>query len=414
MREPAEGTPPVVDTATALAETVAALSRGTGPFAVDAERAAGYRYSSRAYLIQIRREGSGTHLIDPIPLTDFTALAKVLASDEWILHAASQDLPCLREIGLVPPSVFDTELAGRLLGRAHVGLGAMVAEDLGVTLAKEHSAYDWSLRPLPVSVLNYAALDVEHLIPLRALLAAELETAGKSEWARQEFEAVRTAPTPEPHPDPWRRTHHMGNVTRARGLAVVRELWKARRKVAERLDISPGRVLADRAIVGVASRSPLPPELPPTRDFRRHDPAAWAAAYAKALAIPEAELPPRRGPSRGGLPEPRVWRRLNPPASARLDAVRARVRQMGEDASIPQENLVPPAAQRRLAWEYAYGGEDAVRDILVAAGARDWQVDHAAAGLAEALHAAVIPGRDDVPESETPDGAAPQGSSPDE
>lgn len=394
MEEPAEGTPPVVDTPEALAATVEALAAGTGPFAVDAERAAGYRYSSRAYLIQIRREGAGTHLIDPIPLEDFTALAEVLATDEWILHAASQDLPCLHELGLTPPSVFDTELAGRLLGRAHVGLGAMVADDLEIVLAKEHSAYDWSTRPLPRSVLNYAALDVEYLVELRAILARELIEAGKDEWARQEFEAVRLAPDPEPHPDPWRRTHHLGDVVRARGLAVVRELWTARRAVAERLDISPGRVLPDRAIIAAASRVPLAPELPNTREFRRHAPDEWRAAYARALALPEAELPPRRGPSRGGLPEPRVWKRLNPPAAIRLAAVRETVRTMGEELTVPQENLLLPAAQRRLAWQYAGGGRDEVKEILLGARARPWQVELTLDALTDALARAAEPGPD--------------------
>lgn len=407
MREPAAGTPPMVDTPEALAESVAALAAGTGPFAVDAERAAGYRFSSRAYLIQIRREGSGTHLIDPIPLSDFGALAEVMATDEWILHAASQDLPCLHELGLAPPTVFDTELAGRLLGRPHVGLGAMVAEDLQIVLAKEHSAYDWSIRPLPPSVLNYAALDVEHLHELRGILAAQLTEAGKDEWAREEFEAVRLAPDPGPHPDPWRRTHHLGDVTRGRGLAVVRELWLARREVAERLDISPGRVLPDRAIVALASKNPLPPELPSAREFRRHDPEAWAAAYAKALAIPEAELPPRRGPSRGGLPEPRVWKRLNPPAAARIAAIRERVREIGERHTVPQENLLPPAAQRRLAWEFAGGGAAEVREALLAAGARAWQVDLTADELAQVLASAEVPARENSASTAAGDGGAP-------
>ena len=132
---PREGVPAVVETPQALRAAAAAIARGTGPVAVDAERASGYRYGQRAYLVQLRREGSGTHLVDPIAVPDLTVLADALEGTEWILHAASQDLPCLREIGLAPSILFDTELAGRLLGHARVGLSSMLEEVLGYSLA---------------------------------------------------------------------------------------------------------------------------------------------------------------------------------------------------------------------------------------------------------------------------------------
>ena len=120
----------------------------------------------------------------------FSGLAKLgelLATDEWILHAATQDLACLAEVGLVPTKLFDTELGSRLAGLPRVGLGAVVAELLGLHLAKEHSAADWSTRPIPQDWLVYAALDVELLPDLRDALAAVLETAGKTQIAEQEY-----------------------------------------------------------------------------------------------------------------------------------------------------------------------------------------------------------------------------------
>ena len=151
---------------------------------------------------------------------------------EWVLHAASQDLPCLADIGLTPPSLFDTELAGRLLGHPRVGLGAMCESVLGLALEKGHAAADWSTRPLPEDWLKYAALDVEVLVELRDALAAELEATGKTEWARQEFEHVASAPPPAPRVDPWRRTSGMHRVRKPRQLAIIRELWLARDEVA--------------------------------------------------------------------------------------------------------------------------------------------------------------------------------------
>ncbi|HEY4152634.1 MAG TPA: ribonuclease D, partial [Pseudolysinimonas sp.] len=193
-----------MDTRAEYEFAVARLAAGEGPFAVDAERASGFRYSQRAYLIQIFRRGSGAFLFDPPAIGDFSALAELMAGEEWILHAASQDLACLREIGLDPVRIFDTELGARLAGLPRVGLGPVVEQLLGIHLAKEHSAADWSTRPLPQSWLVYAALDVELLPDLRDKIAEILDAAGKTEIAEEEFAAVllREAPVRE---EPWRR-----------------------------------------------------------------------------------------------------------------------------------------------------------------------------------------------------------------
>ena len=140
---------------------------GIAGLALDAERASGYRYSQRAYLIQLRRAGAGTALIDPVPLPDLSCIQEATEGAEWILHAATQDLACLAEVGLHPSSLFDTELAGRLLGYPRVGLATLVETILGAGMKKEHSAVDWSTRPLPEPWLEYAALDVEVLLELR-------------------------------------------------------------------------------------------------------------------------------------------------------------------------------------------------------------------------------------------------------
>ncbi len=233
LLEPRDGLPPVVETEAALAEVTGRLARGEGPVAVDAERASGYRYGQRAYLVQLRRAGAGTVLIDPIACPELSGVDSALGDAEAVLHAASQDLPCLAEVGFRPRRLFDTELAGRLLGYPRVALGTLVEEVLGFHLEKGHSAADWSVRPLREELLRYAALDVEVLVELRDALAAELATQGKTEWARQEFEAVlATRPAPV-RPDPWRRTSGIHRVQSRRGLAVVRELWTVRDRIAQ-------------------------------------------------------------------------------------------------------------------------------------------------------------------------------------
>ncbi|WP_114559944.1 HRDC domain-containing protein, partial [Desertihabitans aurantiacus] len=277
LTAPADGVPPVVDTPDALAATIAALAAGHGPVAVDAERAQGYRYGAEAYLIQLRRAGSGTHLVDPRAfavdgVVDLSALAAPIADTEWVIHAASQDLPCLAAVQMVPQRLFDTELAGRLLNRPRVGLGALVEVELGHRLLKEHSAADWSRRPIPEEWLNYAALDVELLLELREVMGRHLEEAGKAGWAEQEFAALAAAAgtAPPVRVDPWRRTSGIHGVRTPTGMAVVRELWLARDEIAQRTDRAPGRVLPDAAIAELATREhPEPADVDRIAGFRR-------------------------------------------------------------------------------------------------------------------------------------------------
>ncbi|WP_421734005.1 HRDC domain-containing protein [Cellulomonas sp.] len=393
LTEPAEGVPPVVETPEALAAVVAAFEAGTGPVAVDAERASGYRYGQRTYLVQLRREGAGTALIDPIAVPDLSSLSDALVGVEWVLHAASQDLPGLAEQGLRPSRVFDTELGARLLGLDRVGLAAVVADALGLGLAKEHSAVDWSTRPLPAEWLRYAALDVELLVELREVLAERLAVAGKAEWAAQEFEAVRTAPLPPPRIEPWRRVSGLHAIRDARRLAVVRELWLTRDQNARTRDISPGRVLPDHAIVAAAQALPTSvaalTALPAfAGKGTRRRAALWQQAIDRGLAAPEAELPSVRGPKSDAPPPPRAWAEKDPQAAARLVAARDVVAQLSTAHEVPAENLLQPDLLRRLCWTPpAALDADGVTAFLQAGGARPWQIGLVAERLAEAFAA---------------------------
>lgn len=310
---PSAGLPAVIDTEKAFTEAIACLAKGNGPFALDAERASGYKFSARAYLIQIARHGGGLHLLDPIPFGPghhlFIELNNLLCTDEVILHASTQDLPCLREVGINPVRLFDTELGGRLAGLPRVGLGPLLESLLGVSLAKEHSAVDWSTRPLPIDWLNYAALDVELLVELRDEIDALLESAGKSHWAEQEFAAILSAPPSPPRVDPWRRTSGMHQIKKRRQLAVVKSLWESRFSLAKELDVSPGRLLSDAAISAIAlainddtvvdSKKSLEKILRPIGlrpRWLEHHPR-WLAAIAAARALGENYLPPTRAAS---------------------------------------------------------------------------------------------------------------------
>ncbi|WP_141277122.1 HRDC domain-containing protein [Pseudonocardia hydrocarbonoxydans] len=385
---PADGLPPVVADRDALRATAEAFAAGTGPVAVDAERASGFKYSQRAYLVQLRRAGAGTALVDPIPMSsDLSELAPALTGPEWVLHAASQDLACLAETGLVPSRLFDTELAGRLAGLPRVGLGPMVENLLGLALEKGHGAADWSRRPLPQDWLVYAALDVEVLVELRDVLTRMLDEQGKLDWAHQEFEAVRTAGPPTPRAEPWRRTSGIHKLRKPRQLAAVRGLWEARDKLAADRDIAPGRVLPDAAIVDAAVTAPDSAaalgSMPVFRGrSQRRLTAYWWSALAAAERLDAAELPRPTAPVDGPPPVAR-WADRDPDAAARLAAARAAVAAVGAQWTVPVENLLQPDLLRRLCWTPPEDGD--VAGFLRKGGAREWQIALLAPVLEPAL-----------------------------
>jgi ribonuclease D len=378
----------VIATREAYLEATKAIASGTGPIGIDAERASGFTYSQRAYLIQIYRRGAGTFLFDPPMVGRFDELNEALANEEWILHAASQDLACLREVGLDPERIFDTELAARLLGLPRVGLGTVVEELLGIHLAKEHSAANWSTRPLPESWLVYAALDVELLPDLRDIMVAMLEESAKTHIAGQEFDAVLARETKPPRADPWRKLSGIHALRGQRNLAIARELWLARDALAQELDVAPGRLIPDASLVAAARVAPKTRQaLADLREFNgrasRSELSRWWTAVEAGLSTDDLPALKVNGDT---LPPPRSWGDRNPEADARFKAARAAASVVAEQLSIPLENLLTPDHLRRVAWtppEPADGASVARR--LVELGARPWQIEATAQVLAEAF-----------------------------
>ncbi|MCS4276150.1 ribonuclease D [Mycetocola sp. BIGb0189] len=378
----------VIDTPRTYAASLELLAAGHGPVAVDAERASGYRYSQRAYLIQVFRRGSGMFLYDPIALGSMHELQAVIGDAEWVLHAASQDLPCLREVGLDPREIFDTELAARLLGMPRVGLGAVVESLLGIHLAKEHSAADWSTRPLPQSWLEYAALDVELLVDLRDEVEKLLIEADKTEIARQEFNAELAKPAPAPKVDPWRKLSGAPSARNRQILAVARELWVARDTLARRRDVAPGRLVPDAALQAAVKANPKTrAQLAGMRAFTgrasRTELNTWWEAIERGQH--ETELPPLRIHT-DTLPPIRAWAEKNPEAHHRLRVTRPRVQAHAEEILMPVENLLTPELLRRVAWQPPTElTAEAVGAALAELGARPWQVEETSQLIADAF-----------------------------
>ena len=390
LLSPAGGVPDLITTESALKEAIEQLKSATGPIAVDAERASGYRYSARAYLIQIKRQKE-IFLIDPIPFIGsplIEELNKIIQSDEVILHASTQDLPCLREWGLSPKSLFDTELGARLAGLPKVGLGPLVEYFFNLSLAKEHSAVDWSIRPLDKDWINYAALDVELLIELRDYISKILKESGKLEWALSEFQSILDAPPAPPREDPWRRTSGMHKVRKREQLAVVRELWLARDAIASKADVAPGRLLSDNAITELAVTAPTT-----TKGFQKtlrpiglrprwmENVNIWVDAITRAQT---SELPQMRL-SGDGMPPIKQWRDKFPERYAPLTHAREAVNQRALELQMPSENLITPEYVRRVCWDQTKAELSHVEDKLRKLGARPWQIEQVAPLLASAL-----------------------------
>jgi ribonuclease D len=390
---PAEGLPDVIDTNEKLIEVCKKLDLGSGPIAVDAERASSFRYTARAYLVQLRRQNAGTFLIDPIAITDFSHLSKTMSKVEWILHAATQDLACLSDLGLKPTKLFDTEHAGRLLGRPRVGLQALLESEMNISLAKEHSAADWSTRPLPEPWLIYAALDVEKLIELREILLEDLIAKDRLHWAEQDFANIVNWQPPKPLAEPWRKTSGIHKVRQPRQLAVIRELWNERDRFAKERDKSVSKVLSDAAIIDISIL-----ELKSARDVymleslrnRSHKANAdlWWKIRQNAMALKENELP-KLSSGLNSIPPTKSWEEKNPEAFIRFSKVRPAVLEMAENLAIAPEILISPESIRQLCWSgfENISDETQLSDWLLGQGARPWQIQLICADLYKLLFA---------------------------
>ena len=383
-----------VDDRPGIEAVASTLDSSAGPVAVDVERASGIRYSERAFLLQLRADSGPALLVDPeTPGQTVGSLASLLSDRPLLLHAASQDLPSLRELGVVPSSLVDTELAGRFLGSERVNLGAMISEHLGIGLAKAHSAADWSRRPLPGAWLDYAAYDVLFLHELAEAVVPRLDDLGRREWFEAECRhLVEAGPSPAPA-EPWRRLSRLSSLRDTRQMARARELWMARDRVAAERDIAPKRLLGDAAIIEAArvaptSRSGLLAIDGFDGPHRRRLVTEWLAALEWAEGLGRADLPSRSGP-KGDHPPHASWKRNEPEAAALLEAAREAIGVLADDLGLEPGLLLKPSTLRLWVWRAATGRptDDAelLDEVLRAEDARQWQIDLTGPVLLEAV-----------------------------
>ena len=365
------------------------LEKDEQPYAIDAERASGFKYSQRAYLLQISSATSDIYLIDPTSIKDLTPLRQLLNNKSWILHAATQDLPCLFELELKPGEIFDTELAARLLSLPHVGLGGLLEDELQITLDKEHSAADWSKRPLPQDWLVYAALDVEFLHQLRKSLKQKLIDNNKLNLAQQEFKALCSWQSPGLRNDPWRKTSGMHEVRGGQDSAIVRQIWLKRDEIAQQRDIAAGRVLNDAGIVEIAAKKPKTvQELKDLASIKyrpaKNDAEIWFEQLQIALQLGPDQWPVKQKGAES-YPAPKSWLEKRPEAYHRLQFVKAQLHKLSEELLIPVEHLCSPDLVKKWCWDKPTDQLETINDWLISQGARDWQAQNLAPVLLSSL-----------------------------
>jgi ribonuclease D len=378
-----------------MEEALHDLAASSGPVAIDAERASGFKYSQRAYLVQLRASNTDIFLIDPVQVPEtiqdrsFQELTAVLKDRQWILHAATQDLACLSEIGLTPGAIFDTELAARLAGQPRVGLGSLTENLLHYRLAKEHSAADWSTRPLPEGWLNYAALDVDVLHELQEAVSGLLDDQGKSSWANEEFEALLSFRPKPPKQDRWRSITGLHKVQDRLSLEIARRLWLAREQLAQKMDVAPGRLIPDSSILVVATEKPRTrSELATLRTFTGRASRTYLDHWWDALAsaYKSNDLPALKPEKTETLPNHRNWINKFPEADRRLKLAKASLVELSEKTLVPLENLLTPEILRQISFTPPI--ELSIENIstqLVQLGARNWQVQQTAEPIKDAF-----------------------------
>lgn len=420
LQEPSEGVPEIIDTLRGYQEYCRRLANATGPLAADAERASGFRYSHDDWLVQFKRNGAGIGLLDPVALqkqgVNWDELNDAVGSVPWIIHDAAQDLPGFFALGFMPRQLFDTELSARLLGLDRFGLSSVTEHYLGLRLAKEHSAADWSYRPIPRDWRNYAALDVELLIELAECMRADLQKQGKLAWAQEEFmHILNEANKPkEAHPRPWLRISHISVLMHDPvGLLIAKSLWYRRDELARGYDIAPSLLLPDAAIIAAGKLKPrnirsfrsirilnervrIHTGSDQDKMFERYAPiqrkirpSVWKAAIDEALIQAKAgqdalwldttinktqDLNQDNSDQQAAPRSMRYWRDHHPQRYERLQRVKAALGQLSERTHTPVEVLIKPQIIRNLCWT------DDVRELdvvafLIGQGARQWQVD---------------------------------------
>ncbi|HSD49997.1 MAG TPA: HRDC domain-containing protein [Candidatus Methylomirabilis sp.] len=362
-------------------QSLAAALAGGRIMGLDSEADSLHGFPEKVCLVQVADQAGAVSLVDPLSIRDLSPLASSLADPGVVkvFHGASYDVSSMkRDFGFEFAGLFDTMIAAQFLGLSELGLAALLERFFGIPPRPSRQKDDWARRPLSQEQEAYAVEDVQHLIPLRERLLAELRERGRDAWVREECEALAALPAARRvfDPEDYLRVKGAKDLD-GRGLATLRELFVAREAWAQEAGRPPFKVLGNDVIVGIAGGRLRTPQ-----DLRRIPGCSpkviqrygerIIAAIARVERIPEAELPtyPR-------LKKPRV-----PPAvQRRIEALtRWRARE-AERLGLDPGLLLP----RRLIEQLAEQDSLDQQTLGRIPGLRRWRIETFGSELLEIL-----------------------------
>jgi ribonuclease D len=365
----------------ARADRFLASIRDVPAIAIDTEGASFHRFVDRIYLLQLSTR-TVTAIFDPLAIGKPAGLGQLLEDPrvEVVFHDADYDLRLLhQDYGWHATHIFDTRIAAQLLGVRAFGLAALLERFFGLKLDKKHQRADWSMRPLPQDMLDYAAQDTMYLLDLRDRLKQELERAGRWEWAVEEFRRLEGTQ--------WESAGDENGFLRIKGvrdlnrreLAVFRELVAWRDRVARELDRATFRVAGNEALLEVARAAPRTIEALAAvkgvpRGIVERRGGEMLEAVERGLAVPDDKLP--------RFPRSPRWER-DPDFDARVNRLRA-VR----EAAAQRLDLEPGFLVSRERLEaIARRKPRTLEELREIPELRQWQIEVLGEGLLEAVGA---------------------------
>lgn len=353
--------------------------------ALDTEGASFHRFLDRIYLLQLStRERSA--IIDPLPIGSPEKLGKLLLDRnvETVFHDADYDLRLLhQDYGWHVTNLFDTRIAAQLLGIKSFGLAALLEQFFDVKLDKKHQRADWSMRPLPPDMLEYAAQDTRYLLQLRDHMKSELQRRGRWHWAEEEFARLEgTRWEAEEEMESFLRLKGARDLTR-RELAVLREVVNWRDTVAAQLDRATFRVMGNEVLLELARRSPRSvSELGAIKGMPKgmveRAGAEIVASVRRGMEAPEEELPK--------FPRGQRWNK-----DRDFDDRVARLKVVRDQAATRLELDPGVLCSRERLENVARSGAKSIEELTAVPELRRWQIQEMGTGFLAAIRSRDTP-----------------------
>jgi ribonuclease D len=287
----------IIDTVTELERVVTILEREK-TIAIDLEADSMFHFKEKVCLIQVASKNRSI-VIDPLQIKDLSSLKSIFAGHDIqkIFHGADYDVRSLyRDFNIETNNLFDTELACRFLGMKETGLEAVLNKFFKINIDKKYQKKDWSKRPLPQEMLDYAARDVIYLVPMAEILEKELDNKGRLSWVREECNYLSKVRPALSDDEPLFLKFKGAGRLNPRSLAVLEALLQFRTKVGEKKDKPLFKIIGNNDLMKITLARPVTLRgLKDTKALSNRQISIYGNALVetinKAIKISEDKLP---------------------------------------------------------------------------------------------------------------------------